>query len=156
MCCAMRGNHTGALQPLDCLYAHTNYKQAQASLMKELEGMLEAKVASLEVRCLSLCLRRVIGLHHIPSRPIRTHPPSTQHHIHQQTLHHESAASARTVQQLQETLGAKESECASGLQRIGDLEQQLRLLRRGREEDAAERCVRDLLWAVAHVLGWMN
>lgn len=45
------------------------------------------------------------------------------------------------MQQLQETLGAKESECASGLQRIGDLEQQLRLLRRGREEDQEEQCV---------------
>ena len=59
------------------------------------------------------------------------------------------------MQQLQATLGAKESECASGLQRIGDLEQQLRLLRRGREEDAAELCV-SFGWALAYVLGCVN
>lgn len=47
---------TQECSPLIVCTRTQNYKQAQASLVKELEGMLEAKEASLEVRYLSILL----------------------------------------------------------------------------------------------------
>ena len=47
---------TQECSPLNVCTRTQNHKQAQASLVKELEGMLEAKEASLEVRYLSLLL----------------------------------------------------------------------------------------------------
>lgn len=114
--------------------------EAQGSLVAELEGLLQAKDASLEV---------IRGIGTIPyltrATKVIQHPPSLLTHTrtnkqkHTQSLHAETAASAQQLRQLQAALSAKESECAAGGRRVEDLEAQVGLLRRGREEDAEER-----------------
>lgn len=66
-------------------------------------------------------------------------PPDPPLNKPRQALHSETAASAQRLAQLQADLGAKEEECAASGRWLEDLEAQLRLLRRGREEDAEER-----------------
>lgn len=100
--------------------------------MQQLEGLLQAKGVSLEVN-----ERKEGHLYTCPGRKMQydSPPPNEQT---PQALHSESAASAQRLTQLQAALTAKEGECTASEKRVEDLEKQLRLLWRGREEDGEE------------------